>query len=102
MSYFLRVEGVNLGNFVNDTDDLATIRGGSLLLLESMTCVENEINRIIPISSAEMQKQILAKINKTKQDIKNENDREKNKWLKQCAPINSMISQMPLRDIPYP
>ncbi len=34
-AYLLRMEGVNLENFVYDTNDLATIRGGSLLLLEA-------------------------------------------------------------------
>lgn len=33
MKYYLRVEAVNLGNFVYDTQDLSTIRGGGLLLL---------------------------------------------------------------------
>jgi hypothetical protein len=36
MKFYLRVEGVNLGNFVFDTQDLSTVRGGSLLLLDSM------------------------------------------------------------------
>jgi hypothetical protein len=31
--YHPRVEAVNLGNFIGDTQDLSTIRGGSLLLL---------------------------------------------------------------------
>src|SRR5439155_11793265 len=31
--YLLRMEGVNLDSFVYDTQDLSTIRGGSLLLL---------------------------------------------------------------------
>jgi hypothetical protein len=34
-SYYLRVEGVNLDNFVFDTNDLSTIRGGGLLMLEA-------------------------------------------------------------------
>lgn len=52
MSYYLRVEGVNLGNFVNDTNDLATIRGGSLLLLEAMELVEETIVQEIPSTDA--------------------------------------------------
>ncbi|MHB0968612.1 MAG: hypothetical protein ACYC7A_10640 [Thermoanaerobaculia bacterium] len=32
--YLLRIEGVNLGNFVYDAQELSTIRGGSLLLLD--------------------------------------------------------------------
>ncbi|HHJ20679.1 MAG TPA: hypothetical protein ENJ84_12795 [Gammaproteobacteria bacterium] len=43
MNYYLRVEGVNLGSFVNDTNDLATIRGGSLLLLEAMEDIVEKI-----------------------------------------------------------
>lgn len=31
--YYLRLEAVNLSNFVSDTQDLSTIRGGGLLLL---------------------------------------------------------------------
>lgn len=34
MEFLLRLEAVNLGNFIYDTTDLSTIRGGSLLLLE--------------------------------------------------------------------
>ncbi len=33
-TYYLRVEGVNLANFVYDTNNLSVIRGGSLILLE--------------------------------------------------------------------
>jgi hypothetical protein len=40
MEFYLRIEGVNLNNFVFDTADLSTIRGGSLLLLEAI----NQIN----------------------------------------------------------
>jgi len=35
MSYYLRFEGVNLSNFIGDTNDLSTIRGGGLLLLDA-------------------------------------------------------------------
>ncbi|MGE0132620.1 MAG: hypothetical protein AB7U82_31435 [Blastocatellales bacterium] len=34
--HFLRLEAVNLANFVYDTKDLSTIRGGGLLLLEAV------------------------------------------------------------------
>jgi len=34
--FYLRVEGVNLANFVYDTFDLSTTRGGGLLLLEAI------------------------------------------------------------------
>lgn len=39
MDYYLRVEAVNLANFVYDTSDLATTRGGGVLLLDAMECV---------------------------------------------------------------
>jgi hypothetical protein len=38
--YYLRIEGVNLDNFVFDTNDLSTIRGGGLLLLNLPQRVE--------------------------------------------------------------
>lgn len=34
--YYLRIEGVNLSNFVFDTQDLSTIRGGGLMLLRAV------------------------------------------------------------------
>ena len=34
MKYFLRIEGINLDSFVYDTNDLSTVRGGGLLMLE--------------------------------------------------------------------
>lgn len=48
MSYMLRVEGVNLGNFVTDTNDLSTIRGGGLLLLDAMKIIEGIISEELP------------------------------------------------------
>ncbi len=41
MSFYLRVEGVNLSHFINDTSDLSTTRGGGLLLLKAMQDVED-------------------------------------------------------------
>ena len=38
--YYLRFEGVNLGNFVYDTNDLSTIRGGGLINLKVVEKVE--------------------------------------------------------------
>lgn len=35
MRFYLRIEGVNIGSFIYDTQDLSTIRGGSLLLLDA-------------------------------------------------------------------
>lgn len=43
-TYFLRMEGVNLANVVGDTQDLSTIRGGGLLLLDAI----KEADQIIP------------------------------------------------------
>lgn len=40
--YFLRVEAVNLSNFVYDTHDISTIRGGSFLLLEAIEGLAGE------------------------------------------------------------
>lgn len=50
--YYLRVEGVNLDNFVYDTNDLPTIRGGGLLLLDSMNAVEKMLNQVADNVSA--------------------------------------------------
>ena len=38
--YYLRVEAVNLDNFVYDTNDISTIRGGSFLLLDTVNSLE--------------------------------------------------------------
>lgn len=43
MTFYLRVEAVNLSHFINDTKDLSATRGGSLLLLEAMEEVEGII-----------------------------------------------------------
>lgn len=41
--YFLRIEGVNFDDFVFDTNDLSTIRGGGLLLLEAPKMIAEKI-----------------------------------------------------------
>lgn len=46
MSYYLRFEAVNLGNFIYDTNDLSTIRGGGLLLLDATKKVEIIIKKL--------------------------------------------------------
>lgn len=46
MSYYLRVEGVNLGNFVYDSSDLASIRGGGLLLLNAIDDIEDRLKEV--------------------------------------------------------
>lgn len=40
MQFYLRIEGVNLDNFVYDVADLSTVRGGSLLLLDAIDHAE--------------------------------------------------------------
>jgi hypothetical protein len=47
---FLRMESVNLSTFVEDTQDLSTIRGGSLLLLRAVERVQEKF-RLDPIST---------------------------------------------------
>ncbi len=53
-TYYLRVEGVNLDNFVYDTNDLSTVRGGGLLMLDLVDkvkeCLEAEGIAYQPIS----------------------------------------------------
>ncbi len=34
MTFYLRLEAVNLANFISDTEDLSTVRGASLVLLD--------------------------------------------------------------------
>ena len=53
MQYYLRVEGVNLAHFVYDTQDLSTVRGGSLLLLLAVdeVCQQVQTARLVPIST---------------------------------------------------
>jgi len=82
MDYFLRVEGVNLSNFVYDTSDLATIRGGSLLLLDAMDFVEKEIKDQIPRADPnqlrEQDSALLEALNRAKHDkTLSKNDRKK-------------------------
>jgi hypothetical protein len=43
MKFYLRIEGVNLNNFVYETSNLSTIRGGGLLLLDAVTYVQDKI-----------------------------------------------------------
>jgi hypothetical protein len=51
--YYLRVEGVNLSAFLHDTNDLSTVRGGSLLLLHSVNWIEQEIKtpKLSPVTT---------------------------------------------------
>lgn len=42
MKYYLRIEGVNLGNFVYDTQDLSTIRGSGLAVLKAVTIFDGK------------------------------------------------------------
>lgn len=47
-TFYLRMEGVNLDSFVFDTKDLSTVRGGGLLLLESVDRVEEKLKEQCP------------------------------------------------------
>ncbi len=47
MAYYLRVEGVNLDNFVYDSSNLASIWGGGLLLLDAIERVAKELKTMI-------------------------------------------------------
>lgn len=48
----LRVEGVNLTNFIDDSSDLSTVRGSGLLLLRAIEELSEEFSgRITPIST---------------------------------------------------
>ena len=38
-AYLLRIEAINHGNYIYDTDDLSTIRGAGLLLLKDRKSV---------------------------------------------------------------
>ena len=49
--YYLRMEGVNLDNFAYDTNDLSTIRGGSLILLYAVDKVKGEYTQLKSIST---------------------------------------------------
>lgn len=48
MNYLLRVEGVNFANFVTDTQDLSTIRGGGLLLLSTAEGLAEGLRHEVP------------------------------------------------------
>lgn len=48
--YLLRIEAVNLGNFTEDTQDLSTIRGGSLLLLQAAEGLKNQAHSIVKLT----------------------------------------------------
>ncbi|NBO93136.1 MAG: hypothetical protein EBV06_12630 [Planctomycetia bacterium] len=54
--FFLRVEAVNLGNTILDTDNISTRRGGGLMLLNSVALLQKNLpvshgNRLIPIAT---------------------------------------------------
>lgn len=44
MDYYLRMEGVNLANFVYDTQSLNVVRGGGLLLLYAVEYLQQELS----------------------------------------------------------
>jgi len=49
--FLLRIEGVNLDSFVYDTQNLSTIRGGSLLLLDGVEGIGTTYPELTPIST---------------------------------------------------
>jgi hypothetical protein len=49
--FLLRIEGVNLNSFVYDTQNLSTIRGGSLLLLDEVEGIGTTYPELTPIST---------------------------------------------------
>lgn len=51
MTYYLRVEAVNLSSFIEDTQDLSTTRGGGLLLLDSVREIGASFEELKPIST---------------------------------------------------
>jgi len=51
LDYYLRMAGVNFSNFVYDTNNLSTIRGGSLLLLNAVAEVEKKFEELKAIST---------------------------------------------------
>ncbi|MEW6127212.1 MAG: hypothetical protein AB1757_09250 [Acidobacteriota bacterium] len=51
MKFYLRLEGVNLNNFVYETSDLSTIRGGSLLLLQAVKDIQTNVAGLTEIST---------------------------------------------------
>lgn len=53
MEFYLRVEAVNLANFVYDTTDLSTVRGGGLLLLKAIDDIKTEFSKKAEFSEFE-------------------------------------------------
>lgn len=51
MKFYLRVEGVNLNNFISDTMDISTIRGGGLLLLDAINKINKDFEQLEAIST---------------------------------------------------
>jgi hypothetical protein len=49
--YLVRVEGVNLRNFIEDTQDLNTIRGGGLILLDAIERLQRKLPLLEKIST---------------------------------------------------
>jgi len=51
MAFYLYVQAVNLDNFIGDTQDLSTIRGGGLLLLRATERIKNKFKQLEIIST---------------------------------------------------
>ncbi len=95
MTFFLRVEGMNLGNFVMDTSDLATIRGGSLLLLDAMDKVEETIKEMLPKPNFDAQlAEKTTQINKIKKEINSLRGEEKKQKKEELAACRASKNEL--------
>jgi len=81
MTFYLRIEAVNLSHFINDTNDLSTTRGGSLLLLEAMDKVEDIITNNSPKKVSRSEQEITDLDNQLNElnNIQNPTQSDKNK-----------------------
>ncbi len=80
MNYYLRIEGVNLGDFIYDTNNLQVIRGGSLLLLHATTeienLVQNYLSKLIDIKIKGLEKELESVVQKQINDKALKNKRK--------------------------
>jgi len=92
MTFFLRIEAMNLGNFVYDTNDLATIRGGSLLLLEAMEEVEKLINQVSANTPNNAEK--IEQLEKKLQSISHDKSLSKKQIKREKGVLRQQIKQL--------
>jgi hypothetical protein len=95
MSYYLRVECVNLSFFIDDTNDLSTTRGGGLLLLEAMEMVEGVIEKLSPIKAAISEGEILQLENKLKELKQSKSNKTTKKKIKKIEAELEKTNQAP-------